>query len=518
MSWDTETGYVIDTEYIRQVFREMLPFHLAHVCALRGLSSRLATDPGNWALCELGCGAGLNSLMMAAAHPEARVIGVDMNPAHIAGASDLAAKAGLDNVRFIEASFADLLHRDLPDFDFITLHGVYSWIKPEHRADVVDLIARKLKPGGLVYLSYNSMPGWASMAPMRHLMVDTTAHLKVSSTEKAKRALGFIKEMAALEGRFFKDHPRVVPTLEKMEKMDPRYLAHEYLNSEWHPQYSAEVSAEMARARLTWVADAEVRVNFPEFWLSPPMLGFLAKAENTAQRETWKDFLLDTQFRRDVFIKGRQESKSVTQEALLAPYRYGAFDETVLPENFKLGSLTITPGEEIKQAFCAIVESPRSQQQLMALGQAAGTTPAKVRSALYMLVAAGKVQPCHGERYGERKGAALSLTLPANRAFLEDARVRGGEAVLLSPLTSTPISGGLPFLQVTILDGLLRAMNRQALVQHVSQGMREHRLLLNDAQQKPINDPEILTAALAVHIEEFERVTLPRLIRYGVVA
>ena len=123
MSWDTETGYVIDTEYIRQVFREMLPFHLAHVCALRGLSSRLATDPGNWALCELGCGAGLNSLMMAAAHPEARVIGVDMNPAHIAGASDLAAKAGLDNVRFIEASFADLLHRDLPDFDFITLHA-----------------------------------------------------------------------------------------------------------------------------------------------------------------------------------------------------------------------------------------------------------------------------------------------------------------------------------------------------------------------------------------------------------
>lgn len=40
----------------------------------------------------------------------------------------------------------------LPQFDFITLHGIYTWVSRENRQHIVDFIARYLKPGGIVSL------------------------------------------------------------------------------------------------------------------------------------------------------------------------------------------------------------------------------------------------------------------------------------------------------------------------------------------------------------------------------
>jgi len=42
-------------------------------------------------------------------------------------------KAELNNISFFEDSFADLKKRELPMFDFICLHGLYSWISRENQ-------------------------------------------------------------------------------------------------------------------------------------------------------------------------------------------------------------------------------------------------------------------------------------------------------------------------------------------------------------------------------------------------
>jgi len=79
---------------------------------------------------------------------------------------------------------------DLPDFDFITLHGIYSWISPENRRTIVEFMRRKLKPGGIVYISYNCMPGWAGMMPLRRLLVEHT--LARGSLSARSRASAFL--------------------------------------------------------------------------------------------------------------------------------------------------------------------------------------------------------------------------------------------------------------------------------------------------------------------------------------
>ena len=95
--------------------------------------------------------------------------GTDFNPAQAGFAQELVASSGADAHLFDEA-FAEFAQRDMPEFDYIGLHGIWSWISDENRAVIVDFIRKKLKVGGVVYISYNTLPGWGSFVPLRHLM------------------------------------------------------------------------------------------------------------------------------------------------------------------------------------------------------------------------------------------------------------------------------------------------------------------------------------------------------------
>ncbi len=96
----------------------------------------------------------------------------DFNPAQAGFAKTLARASGA-NVHLTDQAFADFCQRsDLPDFDSIGLHGIWSWISDENRSVIVDFVRRKLKVGGVLYISYNTYPGWAAFAPMRDLLLE----------------------------------------------------------------------------------------------------------------------------------------------------------------------------------------------------------------------------------------------------------------------------------------------------------------------------------------------------------
>src|SRR5208283_3275735 len=99
--------------------------------------------------CELGSAHGDTTATLAAAYPRSRFVGVDLNAEHIASASRLSVEGQLENIRFLQRDFEDLPREPLPDFDFITAHGVLSWVGPVKRKAVIDFASAKLRPGGL---------------------------------------------------------------------------------------------------------------------------------------------------------------------------------------------------------------------------------------------------------------------------------------------------------------------------------------------------------------------------------
>jgi len=156
-------GYVTDTSYTDQFFRELSPAWLNYVAALNGAAPR--PIDGAFVYLELGCCFGASTVVNAGAFPRAEFHGCDVISAHVDGGRRHAAALGVTNVTFHQDDFDRLLARGLPACDFIALHGVYSWVDAEARDAVRRVIRALLKPGGIAYVSYNCLPGWAGEAP-----------------------------------------------------------------------------------------------------------------------------------------------------------------------------------------------------------------------------------------------------------------------------------------------------------------------------------------------------------------
>ncbi len=304
-------GYVADIPYTHGYFRRMAPSHVRLSALIAG---HAGPEGDGVAYAELGCGQGFGALLIAAANPDASVYGFDFNPEQTGHARRLAAAAGLANATFEDISFEELAERprgELPDFDVITLHGVYSWITPGARAAIAAFIRRKLKPGGLVYVSYNAMPGCASVMPLRRLLRDEAARASGTSDRRATAALAAAQDLADKGFRFFAENQSVTRRLEQHKNQSPAYLAHEYLNEHWVPFYLADVAAELEAGKLAFVGSARLVENDLRLAVPGKLHDFLAAVDDPIRREGLKDYLTNRPFRVDVFQKGRMRPGNV---------------------------------------------------------------------------------------------------------------------------------------------------------------------------------------------------------------
>ncbi|HET6622150.1 MAG TPA: class I SAM-dependent methyltransferase [Dongiaceae bacterium] len=305
MESDWTQGYVTDVLYTEHFFRELAPAWLNYVAVLNGCQPR-PLDPG-FTYMELGCGLGQTVALMAGAHPQGRFYGVDFNPAHVDWGRRYAAAAGIGNVAFLERSFLDLGAAEVPECDFIVLHGVYTWVGPQVRAGIQRIIRERLKPGGLVYNSYNCLPGWAADSPLQKLVYESARHLTGDASQRTAAALKSIEELVGAKFGYFTATPTAGKMAAKMAERNANYLAHEFLNEHWTPFYSSDVADEMASAKLNFAGSATLAENHIEL-LGSEELQAKVKAQPTQRlRQLFQDVAQNQRFRRDVFVRGHAQ-------------------------------------------------------------------------------------------------------------------------------------------------------------------------------------------------------------------
>jgi SAM-dependent methyltransferase len=439
-------GYVGGIDYIRAVYRDWSPALLCFALTLRGWRPPEALRRGGFTMAEPGCGHGLTSALLAGAHPAARFEAMDFNPSHIAGSRRLAADAGLSNAAFLEESFAEYARRDGPPLDAVALHGVWSWVSAENRAILLEVLRRRLTPGGVVFVSYNALPGTLAHMPLRRLLVERCAEGDGPLPDRIARAVEFAARMAAQGGGWFANTEGLVERIEQLRHKSPNYIAHEYLNGDWTAFYHADVARELAAAKLEFAGAAVPMEQLDDLILSPVQQGLAAEARDPAQAETLRDVMTNRSFRRDLFVKGGERLSPAERRQLLGETHFALLVTTDdLPEvaSTPVGRLPF-PRALYHPLGEALAEGRQSLDALLARPALAAQGEDAVLRALVLLTSLSLAAPVMlDEGFTERKASCDRF----NTAVLDRHRFGDAPGHLASPL----LGAGVPVSRIEAL-------------------------------------------------------------------
>jgi len=508
----TQTGgYVTDVAYVAEFYGDHAPAHLNMTAAAGGYRPRPLDGPFAW--CDYGCGNGVSAILLAGCFPDAKFYGVDFLPEHIRTAETLALRGGLNNTTFICKGFADLTPADIPALDFAVMHGVLSWIDEPTRNAVLDDAAKRLKPGGLLYTGCNAMPGWAAKVPLRNMIYslspDSTATL-----ERARIGLAWIKKLKDAQVKYFRDYPALAELVDNLERLDPRYMAHEYFNQHLRAFYFAELRMLMETRGLKFAGSATVFLNMVDLAVPQALYEEFRTMTSRNELEAKRDFIRNETFRRDVWIKAEPVKTEEEWLTINLPQIFGTLKPLALIEkSVAFGDVQLSyegePFDALMGALSRQGVSIANMDQIKGIDALSALTRV---DAARLMAAGGDIVAFARETQAAKRGKKLSI--PAvNRGMIKELGLKLPKVPLAAVHAGTALE--LPNIDAVLL---------LALVDKGPAGAVEsaHKTLTSEAGDiiiggKTLSKADTVTL-LTQRLNTLDAVWLDKLIEVGVVS
>jgi hypothetical protein len=431
----------------------------------------------------------------------------------------LASRAGISNLTFFEMGFDEAARSPDPklkDFDIVGIHGVYSWVKPEIRNEMHHFLRDKLLAGGLVYNSYNTLPGWASSGPVHHLAMQTARRSSRDSVGVMDQTIKTLAALVQNKSAFITQNPGLKGRIELMEKQDKTYLAHEFVNEGWQPLYVTEAIANFAEAKLTYIGSANLLENRLDLSVPRDLLPLVRDAPDDAMRELLKDYIVNKQFRRDLYIKGPQKIalREKRQRFNDTPFARTLMSSNV-PKKFQLPIGEATPRKDSLEAIMGTLGGDvRTGGELMEAVQKVGLSDAEAALLLMMLINTGTIAPARPD-YGKVDRAPSRRI---NQAVMELTLAADTHRFLASPVIGSALGA-------TLMDRILAADTvrlASAADGEIASAAFDRLAAAGRSFRREEENPALSKAAsideIAKLVKDFRDVRLPRWSALGIVS
>ena len=206
-------------------------------------------------------------------------------------------------------------------FDFVIAHGLFSWVPRDVQEALLEVCARRLSPNGIVYLSYNTLPGWSTGVMFREMVLYRVRGI-ADPAERLREARSFLRYLAGaaqpketIWAAMLDEHASY------FEQGHDWYLLHDDLEAENDPVYFHEMVARAEAHGLQYVTE-ERSLSSGEV-LAPEALEQLDRfAASRIEREQVVDFACNRRFRRSLFCRAGRALPSGPTPGRLAACRF----------------------------------------------------------------------------------------------------------------------------------------------------------------------------------------------------
>lgn len=502
MSTAWTDGYRTEVNYTYGYYRELSPSYQKFCLLLNGID--VLDEHDDYAHCELGFGQGISINVHAASNMGA-FFGTDFNPEHASHANQLANISKAQH-HFYDDSFEELLNRtDLPMFDSISLHGIWSWINHENQSIILKFIRKYLKPNGVVYISYNCTTGWAANIPMQQLLYSHFKYNHKSNNPigEIQQALNFGEQLLLQNPVFALNNPTALAKIASLKQQNPNYLVHEYFNESWQCFSFQQIATCMEDIKLSFAGTTDLNVHIENINLKSEHQDFLNQIESPLLKEQCRDYFLGTQFRKDLFVRGvsrltaRQAQQRLRQTAFILLTTKEKFPTNITGA---LGTFDLIAEiyQYIGQVFAGHDYQPLSlstlEQEIPQLNYA------QILNALVILIQLGFALPC---QILEPQKKQLAQSHSLNYYILQQASFHQNYAVLSSPIAGVGISTEyfhLLFYRAYFVDHLKTAKAFAAYVQDVLDSLDWH---IFDQDGQPVKDKKASIKIMQERAQDF---------------
>ena len=342
--------------------------HPARMGAIGRLHGLPTAAPDRCRVLELGCADGMNLLPLAERFPRSEFLGVDFAEAHVAAAEEAGAACDLGNVRFVCADLRDF-EPEPEAFDYIIAHGVYSWVGDEVKERLLAICARALAPGGMAYVSYNTLPVWGFLGGLREFLLTEMEREREprQQIEHARRVMAALNDsIAGQPGAYSK---LLRQSLDDMARKQPDHLYHDDLAAVNDPRTFTAFTTHATAHGLHYVAEAHYATMMWEH-APAPMRAALAGLDLDFRRvQQFMDVIFQRLLRNSLLCRGEPSPERAANPLALRDCALGL---RMRPAESRVdlgpeAALRMTGPNELSLEF----ERPAEKAMLSALAQAA---------------------------------------------------------------------------------------------------------------------------------------------------
>jgi hypothetical protein len=260
--------------------------------------------------------------------------------------------------------------------------------------------------------------------------------------DRLDAGMKFTQRVIDAGARYFRDTPGAVSKLEAMAAEDKHYLSHEYFTRDWHLMTFSDMARALDGAKLTFAASGTMLNHIDAVNLHVEGQKLLAEIKHPILRQSVRDYMVNEQFRRDIFVKG---PRRLTAPERLEMLRAQMFVLNKHPDEIPMKVIGASGEVALSEAFYRPVIEVLAEENYApkTLGYLSGHAKLKflqfpqLLEIVLVLVGAYHARPAQ-EVANESRRRCTAL----NRYLCKRARSDGDIQVLASPVMGCGIAAG----------------------------------------------------------------------------
>jgi SAM-dependent methyltransferase len=254
---------------------------------------------------DLGCADGSHLLALALEYPDSQCVGIDSSLEQIEQGKRAAAELGVKNLSLCVADLGDRIEGQ---FDYVTAHGVYSWVDAPARERLLATLRSCLAPTGVGYLSYEALPGAYPRLAARDLLMPYVAELGSAGMGNRFRSIA-----RALADGVRADHPfsaALRAELLRASQASDSAVAHDWCSDVHQAVYFRDFAEQLARHELSFVTDTPLLRSGASDLSDAGRRVLSELSRNRVERQQVIDILADNSYHESLVVHASAQLRS----------------------------------------------------------------------------------------------------------------------------------------------------------------------------------------------------------------